>query len=171
MAQIDERITIRLTGADRVELNYLYDERERQTKEMGARDTFISDYTPNASFTGLVAEFAFAKWFGVDYTIKPYDPTNDDVLGYQIKATERYNGCLIKQPHNPPGIYVLGIVLNDFTEVSFRGWKDSSEIQRWCYWRADVPKPGYFVPQAALWALEDLPETSELFTHRTTGVW
>ena len=171
MAQIDERVTIRLTGADRVEIEYLYRQLKKSTKDLGARDTFINGYTPKAAFTGLVAEYAFAKWFGVEYTIKPYDPTNDDVLGYQIKATERYNGCLIKQPHNPAGIYILGIVLNDYNEVSFRGWKDSSEIQRACYWRADVPKPGYFVPQAALWALSDLPETNELQTHRTIGVW
>ena len=92
MAQIDERVTIRLTSEDRVELDYLYQERERQTKELGARDTFTSAYTPKASFTGLVAEYAFAKWFGVEFVIKPYDPANDDVLGYQIKATERYNG-------------------------------------------------------------------------------
>ena len=171
MAQINERVTIRLTGQDRLEINRLYRELETQTKQLGARNTFTTGYTPKASFTGLVAEYAFAKWFGVDFTIKPYDPTNDDVLGYQIKATERYNGCLIKQPHNPAGIYILGIVLNEGTEVSFRGWKDSTEIQRACYWRADVPKPGYFVPQAALWALSDLPETNELQTHRTTGVW
>jgi hypothetical protein len=171
MAQIDERVTIRLTGQDRLEINRLYRELETQTKQLGARNTFTTGYTPKASLTGLIAEYAFAKWFGVDFTIKPYDPTNDDVLGYQIKATERYNGCLIKQPHNPAGIYILGIVLNDGTEVSFRGWKDSTEIQRACYWRADVPKPGYFVPQAALWALSDLPETNELQTHRTTGVW
>jgi hypothetical protein len=171
MAQLDERVTIRLTGQDRLELNRLYQELESQTKQLGARDTFTHGYTPKASFTGLVAEYAFAKWFGVYFTIKPYDPTNDDVLGYQIKATERYNGCLIKQPHNPAGIYILGIVLNDYSEVSFRGWKDSTEIQRACYWRADVPKPGYFVPQAALWALSDLPETNKLQTHRTTGVW
>ena len=171
MAQIDERVTIRLNSQDRAEINYLYRELQTQTKQLQARDTFTHGYTPKASFTGLVAEYAFAKWFGYDYVIKPYDPTNDDVLGYQIKATERYDGCLIKQPHNPSGIYILGIVLNDYTEVSYRGWKDSSEIQRACYWRADVPKPGYFVPQAALWPLSDLPETSELQTHRTTGLW
>jgi len=171
VAQINERVTIRLTGQDRVEINRLYQERETQTKQLGARDTFTSIYTPKASFTGLVAEYAFAKWFGVEFVTKPYDPTGADVLGYQIKATERYDGCLIKQPHNPPGIYILGIVLNDFTEVSFRGWKDSTEIHRFCYWRADVPKPGYFVPQTQLWALSDLPETIELQTHRTTGMW
>ena len=171
MAQLDERVTIRLTGQDRLEINRLYRQLETQTQLLGARNTFTHGYTPKASFTGLVAEYAFAKWFGVDFSIKPYDPANDDVLGYQIKATERYNGCLIKQPHNPSGIYILGIVLNDYTEVSFRGWKDSTEIQRACYWRADVPKPGYFVPQAELWALSDLPETNELQTHRTTGVW
>ena len=171
MAQIDERVTIRLNSQDRAELNYLYRELETQTKQLQARDTFTHSYTPKASFTGLVAEYAFAKWFGIELVNNLYDPFAADVLGYQIKATERYNGCLIKQPHNPAGLYVLGVVLNEYTEVSFRGWKDSSEVQRACYWRADVPKPGYFVPQAELWALEDLPETTELFTHRTTGVW
>ena len=92
MAQIDERVTIRLNSQDRAELNYLYRELETQTKYLQARDTFTHSYTPKASFTGLVAEYAFAKWFGYDYVIKPYDPTNDDVLGYQIKANERYDG-------------------------------------------------------------------------------
>jgi hypothetical protein len=171
MAQIDERITIRLTGADCLERDRLHREREHQVKARNSRDTFTSAYTPKAGYTGITAEYAFAKWFGIELVNNLYDPFAADVLGYQIKATERYNGCLIKQPHNPAGLYVLGVVLNDYTEVSFRGWKDSSEVQRACYWRADVPKPGYFVPQASLWALSDLPETNELFTHRTTGVW
>ena len=138
---------------------------ENETKNRQATHTFVGTYTQKARRSGITAEIAFAKWLDVGYGYKPYNKSDADVLGYQIKATELKYGSLIMQPHNPAGVYVLGIVNAGFNQVSFMGWALSQEIQQDCYWRDDVPKPGWFMPQSKLWSMDELTETAELAAH------
>ena len=126
-----------------------------------------SEYTafPNTDTVGFAGELAFAKWLNVPFNYKPYDRLSTDVLGYQIKTTRLTNGSLIIKKSNPEGTYVLAILNGDHKSVTLKGWALSQEVKQDCYWRDDVPKPAWFMPQSKLWSMQELTETSELKAH------
>jgi len=166
MTFVKNEIVINLSRSELQMVNDVCAKFDESVKTNKHKPTFIHPYAPRATKVGIMAEVAFAQWSLFDYEYVRYQSQTDDVLGYQIKATERVDGSLIKQPHNPSGIYVLGIVNTTLNEVAFKGWMSSKEIQQECYWRSNVPKPGFFVPQSELWSMSELTETKELAAHR-----
>jgi hypothetical protein len=86
-------------------------------------------------------------------------------MGYQIKTTALSTGSLIKKLSNPSGTYVLAILNGDYESVTLKGWALSQEIEQECYWRNDVPKPAWFMPQSQLWSMDELTHTAELAAH------
>ena len=133
-----------------------------ETKLLKQKHTFTPTSQRHPFYEGFTGELAFAKWLHVPYKYKPYDKQDADVMGYQIKTTQRPDGCLIKQAHMPTGVYVLGIVNAALDTVTFKGWALTHEIEQEAYWRTDVPKPAYFVPQSELWSMSELTSTKEL---------
>lgn len=129
-----------------------------------------SEYTafPNTDRVGYAGECAFAKWLNVPFTYTSYNHFSTDVLGYQIKTTSLATGSLIMKPSNPVGTYVLAILNGDYESVTLKGWALSHEIKQECYWRTNVPKPAWFMPQADLWSMNELTETKELAAHNGT---
>lgn len=158
-------VIIQLTADDCRLRDRIVSQKETEVKMLKQKNTFTHSNTAKALHIGLTAELAFARWLHVPYAYKPYDKLDADVMGYQIKATERPDGCLIKQSHMPNGVYVLGIVDEVKSTVTFKGWVLSQEIHQQCYWRSDVPKPAYFVPQTELWSMSELTSTTELKAH------
>jgi hypothetical protein len=125
------------------------------------------DYTAfdHTNRVGYAGEYAFAKWLKVPFKYKSYDRLSTDVMGYQIKTTALSTGSLIKKLSNPSGTYVLAILNGDYESVTLKGWALSQEIEQECYWRNDVPKPAWFMPQSQLWSMDELTETAELAAH------
>lgn len=139
---------------------------DAQIKLRKQRDDYTAfDHTNRVGYAG---EYAFAKWLNVPFEYKPYDRHGTDVMGYQIKTTALSTGSLIKKLDNPPGTYVLAIINGDYESVSLKGWALSEEIEQECYWRNDVPKPAWFMPQSKLWSMDELTHTAELAAHHGT---
>ena len=98
---------------------------------------------------GAAAEMAYAKarnryWGGhIDTFREP------DVAKVEIKHTVRPDGCLIVQPEEPPET-LLVLVTGRLPVLTIRGAMLASYAKRPEWFRQNVPKPAYFVPQSAL---------------------
>lgn len=106
-----------------------------------------------AHVAGAIAEFAFARWAG-----KGWDPqiglayaaaSDGDVGRYEVKSTHYANGALMLQAHAcPDRAYVLVIA----APPRFRlvGWLWGRDGMLPEFWRQDMPKPCYVIPQPQL---------------------
>ena len=157
-----KKIVIKLDAADCRLRDSIVSKKQTETKLLKQHHTFPVTDGKDPKYVGYTGEIAFSKWLHVPYTYKPYEKGDADVMGYQIKTTQRADGCLIKQLHMPSGVYVFGTVNDALDTVTFKGWILSEEIHQECYWRTDVPKPAYFVPQSELWSMSELTSTKEL---------
>ena len=161
-------IVIQLTVHECVLRDEIVQRKIRECEQLKQRHTFQVQTARHPFYTGYTGEMAFAKWLQVPYRYTAYNPDNADVMGYQIKTTQLQTGCLIKQLHMPTGTYVLGIANAALDTVTFKGWALSQDIEQECYWRNDVPKPAWFMPQTDLWSMNELTETAELAAHNGT---
>ena len=160
---IKTQIVIPLTADDVRKIYDIAATCDAQIKLRKQRDDYTAfDHTNRVGYAG---EYAFAKWLKVPFKYKSYDRLGTDVMGYQIKATSLAAGCLIKKLSNPAGTYVLATLNGNYDSVTLRGWALSQEIEQECYWRNDVPKPAWFMPQSKLWSMSELTETRELLAH------
>ena len=155
-------IVIKLDAADCRLRDSIVSKKQTETKLLKQHHTFPVTDGKDPKYVGYTGEIAFSKWLHVPYTYKPYEKGDADVMGYQIKTTQRVNGCLIKKAESPHGVYVFGTVNDALDIVTFKGWALSQEIHQECYWRTDVPNPAYFVPQSELWSMSELTSTKEL---------
>jgi hypothetical protein len=98
---------------------------------------------------GAAAEMAYAKarrqyWGGhVDTFREP------DVAAVEIKHTVRDDGSLIVQPEEPDWT-LLVLVTGRLPVLTIRGAMLAEYAKRPEWWRSNVPKPAFFVPQSAL---------------------
>jgi len=163
---IKTEIVIPLTADDVRKIYDIAATCDAQIKLRKQRDDYTAfDHTNRVGYAG---EYAFAKWLKVPFKYKSYDRLSTDVLGYQIKTTSLAVGSLIKKLTNPAGTYVLAILNGDYDSVTLKGWALSQEIEQDCYWRNDVPKPAWFMPQSKLWSMSELTESAELKAHNGT---
>jgi len=159
---IKTEIVIKLDEADCRLRDRIVSKKQTEATLLKQKHTFPLGDSKDPKYVGFTGEIAFAKWLHVPYEYKPYQKGDADVMGYQIKTTQRANGCLIKKAESPNGIYVFGIANEALNEVTFKGWILSEEIHQECYWRTDVPNAAYFVPQSELWSMSELTSTTEL---------
>jgi hypothetical protein len=162
---VKTEIVIPLTADDVRKIDNMVLMCQAEVKLRKASRSFAGPITDRVGYAG---ECAFAKWLNVPFTYKPYNRLSTDVLGYQIKTTSLATGSLIMKPHNPAGTYVLAILNGDYESVTLKGWALSHDIKQECYWRNDVPKPAWFMPQKDLWSMNELTETAELAAHNGT---
>jgi len=118
---------------------------------------------------GAVAEYAFGVMLDYVPTFTPYDPTANDVLGYEIRATFHTGGHLITKPTDKTGLYVLGVVDQAYWFVDFHGWRRYRETVINLGRLAACPTR-YATPQTELWPLDMLPATPEYVSHRSSMV-
>jgi len=119
--------------------------------------------------TGFAAEAAWAAIHGYKYNFRPYNKTNDDVLGYQIRATRHINGCLLTHDDDNDGYYLFATVSPEFV-VTFRGWQELRYCNLPYSWAPDMPYPCYKTPIDRLIPMDMLPATDALIQHRSAMV-
>jgi len=76
-----------------------------------------------------------------------------DAGNYEVRATKRSNGHLILRPQEEPDkrfYLVTGDLAVNPPVLTIRGSKLASEAKVERYWRTDIPKPAFMVPQADL---------------------
>jgi len=107
---------------------------------------------------GMFAELAVAKLLSIDW---PSPGFRFDVGEYQVRSTERENGCLIlHREHFPDGtpydrdddlfILVVGKAPT-FDVIGFIRGKDGKRKE---FWKRLIRRPAFFVPQEALTPIE-----------------
>jgi hypothetical protein len=110
--------------------------------------------------SGAVAEWAVSKWLGVRW-----DPTigigwagevEGDALNVEVRSTIIENGCLIAHDYSFDDRPYLLVLAHRAPVFVLAGWLPGSECKDRRFWRANAPRPAYFVPQRELRPVEEL---------------
>jgi hypothetical protein len=113
---------------------------------------------------GALGELAVSLAFGLvwDGRFKPMSEwaqwrvEGHDVSGLEVKTTKLPEGSLIMhRASNPEQPFVLAI-LESASSVRLVGWAWGHEGQQEDFWRENVPRPCYMVPQVCLNPMVDL---------------
>jgi len=113
---------------------------------------------------GALGELAVSLAFGLpwDGRFKPMSEwaqwrvEGHDVSGLEVKTTKRPDGSLIlHKTSNPEQPFVLAI-LESASTIRLVGWTWGHEGQQEDFWRENVPRPCYMVPQVCLTPMVDL---------------
>jgi hypothetical protein len=153
-------ITVTLTGNEMYHGATCGVLRRLTSQRAGLRDRWGLDgegYTRDIH--GALAELAVAKylgryWTGINGRIK-----DDDVRGLQVRWTRWHCNRLLLHPDDADDTpYIL--VTGDPPDLVIRGWILGREGKLPAYWDdpTGTARPAFFVPQAALRDLSELPE-------------
>jgi len=144
-------------------LNYLRgiaDERNRQDRERGCKHR-SSINNDNAQRKGVMGEFVYCAWAGIDYTehefITGKFADDDDINGVQIRSTTHSTGHLITTDRDKPAPYVLVTldkVDDDCIIGTLRGWAWLHDTKHPRNWRAQYSS--YWTPQSVLHPMDTL---------------
>lgn len=102
---------------------------------------------------GALGEYAAAKHLNVCWTpsIGKLDTAVGDVAGYQVRSTTRQNGSLIVHPaDNDDHVFILVTLNLTKPEARVVGHITGRAAKHDRYWRADLNRPAFFIPQHAL---------------------
>jgi hypothetical protein len=104
-------------------------------------------------------ELAVAKALGVFFSVKDSaaeDRADGDVAGAQVRHTQLAHGSLIchDRDHDDHRFFLVTGRMPTFV---VRGWILGRDAKSSEYWREDVPRPAFFVPQVALTPLQPVP--------------
>jgi hypothetical protein len=138
------------------------DERNRQDRERGYKHR-PGVFGDNAQRKGVMGEFVYCAWAGIDYTQHAFDTRppweDDDINGIQIRASSHSWGDLLTHEYDPPGAYVLVTldkVHQDLIVGTLRGWQWLNECNVAHRWNTRLPRPAYATPQSALHPMDTL---------------
>jgi hypothetical protein len=113
-----------------------------------------------AHVSGAIAEWAVSKVLK-----RPWDPTigiqwagevEGDVGIIEVRSTAVPNGHLIAHDYSFDDRPYLLVLTHRMPVFVLRGWLMGRDCKNREWWRANVPRPAYFVPQAALRPVEEL---------------
>lgn len=101
---------------------------------------------------GACAEVAVAKATGRYWDAvvrRPEDLAGDVGRGLQVRSTRRSNGSLIIH-HSDPDDAAFVLVVAKPPVFNLVGWIRGRDGKHDEWWRADLPRPAFFVPQREL---------------------
>jgi hypothetical protein len=106
------------------------------------------------SISGVVAEYAVAKAFGLQWEDLTEDPNGFDVLNYQVRSSENPDGLLkVRRRDNPDHKFIFARVRNN--EVRIHGWSTGAQVIS----NNQETFPDCFeMPMYRLYPMTDLPE-------------
>ena len=109
-------------------------------------------FNRDGHYLAFLTELATARYLGVSYNfdIGPDATRTDLINGCQVRSTRRVEGCLIVQEFDKPAPFVLAIPFDSDHQIILVGWRDLIDCKLDKYWRTNVPKPAWFVPQEDL---------------------
>ncbi len=140
------------------------EQRNVTQRTAGRADGIVSRSSIAADISGSLGEIAVALAFNLPWanallSIEKWLLARDclpDVGHMEVKATRHRNGCLLLQKHaRPEPPYVLTL-LHDLPNVTLAGWLEGRLAKQEKYWRTDVPKACFMVPQRDLKAMGEL---------------
>ena len=94
----------------------------------------------------VAGEMVVARFLNVYYQPKD-EPDHDDVRGLQVRQTTYKTGHLILHPDDDlPAVLVIGVI----PRFAIVGWIEPHHGKRERFWRADIARPCFMVPQSEL---------------------
>jgi len=157
---------VRLTEEEQHEASRVAWQRHYSHRERGRLDTKTraGDDGRLLDLRGALAEQAVAVAFAVpwDGKFKPigewelWRREGHDVSGIEVKSTKRRDNCLLLRKHSSPKLPAVLVIVESKSLVTLVGWCFTHEGQRDEYWRTDVPKACYMVPQRDLRPMAEL---------------
>jgi hypothetical protein len=141
--------------------------KQTEVRQRNQHDRFVTPMTRSADVQGFTAEAAWAQMLNISYSFRPYNPTNDDVAGIQVRSTKNKNGHLMIYKKDVPGTYVLGIVNDTFNVVEFVGWSTYERVVKPENYKTQLgtyqlSMPAYCVNQSELKSFLDWPPRNEV---------
>jgi hypothetical protein len=103
-------------------------------------------------------ELAVAKLLGVYWSAKDSaaeDREDGDVAGHQVRHSRRLDASLICHVRDSDD-QVFVLVVGAMPSFRVAGWLPGVEAKSPAFWREDVPRAAFFVPQSALRPMGEL---------------
>lgn len=98
---------------------------------------------------GCAAEIAFAKGMGMYWWPRATPDPDGDVGDWQVRWTEREDGALILHESDRDD-QRFALVIGSMPDYRIAGWMFAAAGKIDAYWRDEVKRPAFFVPQDKL---------------------
>ena len=164
--------TIKLSEQDLEFAAQIAQQRNASQRAAGRPDGLVKGSSIGRDVQGAQAELAVSKilnlpWDGTWLPIAVWDKwkhEGTDVSGLEIRSTTLATGRLIlhhsDKDHAP---YVL-VISSPASEFQLMGWCYGIDGKQAKYWRTNVPRPCYMVPQSELKTVDSLVEILKIQT-------
>lgn len=159
-------MTIKLDEDDILLATEVAEMRNKSQREAKRRDGLVKGSSMGRDLQGALAELAVSRalnlpWDGKWLPISIWDTwkiEGNDVGKLEIRSTDRIDGRLILHPSDKdfsPYVLVTSTVDHNYKLV---GWVYGKDGKADKYWRDNVPRPCYMVPQVNLKSIDELLE-------------
>jgi hypothetical protein len=143
--------------------------RNKSQREANRPDGLVKGSSLGRDQQGALAELAVSRalnlpWDGKFMPVSVWDTwklEGNDVGKLEIRSTDRIDGRLILHPSDKDYSPYLLVVAASISTYKLVGWILGKEGKQDCYWRDNVPRPCYMVPQNDLHSMEMLKEHYE----------
>ena len=155
---------IKLTLEDITLAAQVAQQRNSSQREAGRADGLVKGSSLGRDIQGAEAELAVSRalnlpWDGKWLPIPEWDQWKhhgNDVGKLEIRSTDRATGRLILHPSDKDHSPYLLVLSHARPVYKLIGWVYGADGKRNEYWRTNVPRPCYMVPQEELKAMEEL---------------
>lgn len=157
---------IKLTDEDIVQAKTVAEMRNKSQREAGRPDGLVKGSSIGRDLQGTFSELAVSRalnlpWDGRFVPIAQWDKwkhEGNDVGKLEIRSTDRPDGRLILHPSDKDySPYVL-VISTPHPNYKLVGWIWGNEGKDSKYWRTNVPRPCFMVPQTDLHTIDSLQE-------------
>lgn len=167
---LDEKDTVLATAVANL--------RNKSQRDAKRRDGLVKGSSLGRDLQGALAELAAAKalnlpWDGKWLPVSVWDTWKihgNDVGKLEIRSTERFDGRLILHPTDKDFSPYLLITSEAHPTYHLVGWIYGIDGKIEKYWRDNVPRPCYMVPQNDLKSIDDLLEILKSTTYLSKDV-
>lgn len=155
---------IKLTTEEVEQATQVANLRNKSQRTAGRPDGLVKGSSLGRDVQGALGELAVSKalnlpWDGKFLPIPAWDKwkhKGNDVGKIEIRSTDRENGRLILHQSDKDWSPYLLVLSNAHPEYQLVGWIYGEEGKDAKYWRDNVPRPCFMVPQSDLRSIESL---------------
>lgn len=140
--------------------------RNKSQRAANRKDGLVKGSSLGRDLQGTLAELAVSRalslpWDGKWLPISTWDTwklEGNDVGKLEVRSTDRANGRLILHPSDKDFSPYLLVTSENHPNYKLVGWVYGKDGKLDRYWRENVPRPCYMVPQENLRSIDDLLE-------------
>lgn len=142
---------------------------KRNESQRGAdrADGKVMESSLRADLMGAEGELAVSKalslpWDGEWLPIEVWDSwklDGNDVGSLEVRTTDHENGRLILHPNDKDDVPYILVISTHRPQYKLAGWMLARDGKQEKYWRNDVPRPCFMVPQGSLRPMSELAQS------------